>query len=275
MILIVAIDLIDFKRNGCESFVRDYNSNNYSTYVRKILEIVVADLGRLQWVTGIAILITGFFRACHLTVYHWNIISYMAILSAVTQTATFIVLSAEWRKYSWVRGARYLGTIAMFLMLSCAICMKYWTKGWSFGNGGDARWPALCFFRPNHESPVSNPSREFGWKLEVLMVPWMFIAFATIYQELFRRIKRRTLRNLVYGTINFAFPILIGFLSAKRLWDARAGFVENNYLSDETEDQWSFGQIVPLVLLLSTMISLLQSWNSKYHASNYSEASSN
>lgn len=251
-------------RNGWTSFERDYLSNNNTTYIRKILESVVADISKLQWVTGLAILIVGFFRACHLTVYHWNLISYMAILAAVTQTATFIVLSAEWRKYNWVRFARYFGTVCMFLMLAAFIAMKYWTKGWSFDNTGDARWPALCFFHPDQKSPIENPSTKIVWtSLEVFMVPWMAFAFMSIYHELYKKIERQTLRNLLLGSLNFAIPMVISVFSAKKLWLSRESFSDHHYLSDNTEDTWSFGQIVPLVLMLSTIMSLLQSWNSK------------
>ncbi|KAL0636285.1 hypothetical protein Q9L58_004742 [Maublancomyces gigas] len=262
-IFIVAIDIIDFIRNGWTSFERDYLSNDNTTYIRKILEAVVEDLSKLQLVTGVSILIVGFFRVCHLTVYHWNLISYMAILAAVTQTATFVVLSAEWRKYSWVRFARYFATLVMFLMLSCFIVMKYWTKGWSFVNDGDARWPALCFFRPDQRGPVTKHSEKFVWtNLEVFMVPWMGFAFASIYQELYNKLKRRTVGNMILGTLNFALPVAISVLSAKELWYSRKRFSGRHFLSDSTEDMWSFGQIVPLVLVLSTLMSLLQSWNS-------------
>lgn len=264
-IFIVVIDSIDFIRNGWKFFERDYLSDNNTTYIRKILEAVVGDLSKLQWVTGLSILIVGFLRACHLTVYHWNLISYMAILAAATQTAPFITLSAEWRKFSWVRFARYFGTVVMFLMLSCFIVMKYWTKGWSFENDGDARWPALCFFRPDQRGPVAGRSKKFVWtNLEIFMVPWMGFAFASIYQELYSKLRRRTVGNIILGTLNFVIPVAISAVSAKELWYGRKNFSDHHYLSDNTEDMWSFGQIVPLVLILSTIMSILQSWNSKY-----------
>lgn len=267
-IFIVTIDVIDFIRNGWTSFERDYLSNNNTTYIRKILEAVVEDLSKLQLVTGVSILLVGFFRVCHLTVYHWNLISYMAILAAVTQTATFVVLSAEWRRYSWVRFARYFATVVMFLMLSCFIVMKYWTQGWSFRNDGDARWPALCFFRPDQRGPVTKRLEKFVWtNLEVFMVPWMGFAFASIYQELYNKLKRRTVGNMILGTLNFALPVAISVLSAKELWYSRKRFSDRRFLSDNTEDMWGFGQIVPLVLVLSTVMSLLQSWNSKSRSS--------
>lgn len=93
------------------------------------------------------------------------------------------------------------------------------------------------------------------------MVPWVLFAFVRVYHESYK-FEQLAVRNLVLGNLNFTIPTIISTFSAK-LWLSRRSFSDHHDLSDNTEDTWSFSQVVLLVLMPNAFISFLQSWNSK------------
>lgn len=129
-----------------------------------LLTVAESTCSDQQIVTGIAILIAGFAKRGSITVYHWQIVTYLAWMSSGTHLITLSFLRVYLREYPKLRIWRLCGMLILFVMLFIAIVPtggNNWYKliyldEQALGGGGSSV-PAACFW-----------NRKFwgGWRWE-------------------------------------------------------------------------------------------------------------
>ena len=82
------------------------------------LHIVTSDQ---QILTGVSILTAGYAKRCSISVYHWQVVVYLAWMSSSTHLITLSVLRDYLREKSILRLSRVAGMFILFLMLFIAI----------------------------------------------------------------------------------------------------------------------------------------------------------
>ncbi len=102
-----------------------------------------------QIVTGIALLSSGYAQLSHrLSVYHWQMIIYLAWFSSLTHLTTLTILRQHFRDNPEARLWRAVLMLIMVTMLGIAL-LPSGDAFWLGENLGDqvGRLPALCYFK--------------------------------------------------------------------------------------------------------------------------------
>lgn len=106
-----------------DRFVLHANSRNQDTRWREVIEIVTLNLSDQQLVTGLAILIAGYYEALTngLSVYHWNIVVYLAWMSSAVHIASLTLLKDVFNKRPKLRNIRVAGMMLLLGLLTAAM----------------------------------------------------------------------------------------------------------------------------------------------------------
>jgi hypothetical protein len=99
------------------------NSRNENSRWREIFESVTLSLSDQQLVTGLAILIAGYYEMLNndLSVYHWNIVVNLAWMSSAVHIATLTLLRDVLNKGRTLRNIRVAGMLLLSLLLTTAM----------------------------------------------------------------------------------------------------------------------------------------------------------
>ena len=101
-----------------------------------------------QIVTGITILIAGFAKGDHITIYHWQMVTYLAWMSSGTHLITLSFLRIYFREYPGLRIWRICGMLVLFVMLFVAIIPT-----------GNNRWNKILYHILDQEDPEGAGDR--------------------------------------------------------------------------------------------------------------------
>ena len=134
-----------------------------------------------QIVTGIALLLSGYVQlACGLSVYHWQMIIYLAWFSSLTHLTTLTILRQYFRDNPEARLWRAILMLIMVTMLGIALLPSgdIWWLGDFYEVG---RLPALCYFkrliaRSPEERFVPDPVQTGSMVISILV---LFSGFLT------------------------------------------------------------------------------------------------
>lgn len=98
------------------------NSRNEDSRWREVIEGVTLSLSDQQLVTGIAILVAGYYDMMNndMAVYHWQIIVYLAWLSSSVHIASLTLLKDVLNKHQRLRNIRVAGMLALLVLLLIA-----------------------------------------------------------------------------------------------------------------------------------------------------------
>jgi hypothetical protein len=289
------MDALNYRKYKWKTFESGLDRKSRTSFWRSILAKVVSDLGATQWITGLAIIVTRFATQCDISVYHANLIIYLAMLSTTTQISTFVVLSAEFRKYRRVLSIRILGFIVTLAMLFYFVSQQLQSKGWCFSSqcsfstshDGDTittdyiLYPAFCFLQSNvtsHSSAVtagSDTIRSKDWWTLLITNICIIIAFTATLPALYKwgywkNYEPVSLGNenerkenvsapmvvkiyyVVRSILGIIVPLAIAVWCIVRLFDTRHTLHRGSGLSDISENQWTFGQVLALCLIGGT-----------------------
>jgi hypothetical protein len=99
------------------------NSRNEDSRWREIIEGVILSFSDQQLVTGLAILVAGYYEMLNnnLSLYHWNIVVYLAWMSSAVHIASLTLLKDAFNKRPMLRNIRVAGMLALLILLILAM----------------------------------------------------------------------------------------------------------------------------------------------------------
>ncbi|KAF2722992.1 hypothetical protein K431DRAFT_319378 [Polychaeton citri CBS 116435] len=227
------------------SEIRGNTSRNIS---RKILN----GLSDQQIVEGIAIQVVGLARVNTMIPYHFFIIWMLASLSTVTSFATLLALVQDFKR-DWV--LRWLRQFAMFVSLVLNIVFGVFVLETNM----EALAPTLpiaCVWQEHAKSKESQSSKPLSviGTVAVIAASCIIFVLATWYLHMRRQRWGKVIRVLSLLVLT---AIAIG--AATRVIIISQAFGSPSVvLSDQGEKEWSFGQLLTMLLLLLPFVSALE-----------------
>lgn len=248
-------------------------------------------LADTQILTGYAILISAFSTIkCGLSAYHWQCLTYLAWFPAITHLSAVTILRNYFFRH-WIQGALRIVLIAglHIMVLVASIPTGHFTFMQSTGTWEDVplQSPAICYFRAGHDARtnafqsmllfilllvygfvvrmlkfsdkvrglVTGPAKRFGdlrldptemrnkRMLPALLKIWGYavVKFLLLQVEL---------HMSVFAEVYWLGVTLI--INTIRLAQVRE-------LGPSGENTWSFGQILPMVLLGTPFFIIIES----------------
>jgi hypothetical protein len=267
------------------------NSRNEDSRWREVLEGVILSYSDQQLVTGLAILVAGYYEMFNnnLSLYHWNIVVYLAWMSSAVHIASLTLLRDIFNRRPTLRNIRVAGMLALLALLVTAMlplrkfhmpintparCL--WGKrSWNFGSEGPeyfGDWAQL-----NWALSVTMLLVAYVWKLSQLFSSsrgWVRRWLVAEPQAATERLMRRALLShrskwltlpayflltychiiaIVYTEMAESFAAAIMYLCLALLWGVVCIISVRRDLPDTIKDDEStltFGQLVPLFLLV-------------------------
>ena len=263
-----------------------------------VIEKVVLNLSDQQLLTGIAILIAGFWTHCSISVYHFFLVNDLAFFSSTAHLISLTVLQNYLKQNPALRNWRIvlMASVAVLLATSCVMQGHYaWFDSWSYdaqclfddfiGNvgGGPRYWMSVNLFLIGYSYSLSiitlypRPTAFVAewlaeipkellqkriWRLQDKRAELTGRSFAGIGVQLAYCV---TLQGLL-TTVRLTHLMLIALITARSancvldmFWFAYSleGLVGDRNIPasdlDGSESVMSFGQIVPILLLTSTV----------------------
>jgi hypothetical protein len=264
------------------------NSRNEDSRWREVLEGVILSYSDQQLVTGLSILVAGYYEMFNnnLSLYHWNVVVYLAWMSSAVHIASLTLLKDIFNKQPTLRNIRVVGMLALLTLLATAM-LPLRNSPMPIGT------PARCLWgnRTFDVSDIYTDSwSHIDWALSITM---LFVAYVWKLSQLFsssrgwvrrwlvaepqaatERLMRRALLShrskwltrsayflltychiiaVVYTEIAESFAAAILYLCLALPWGAICIFVDRNNVTDRIkvgESTLTFGQLVPLFLLV-------------------------
>ena len=87
---------------------------------RRVMEKFTLALSDQQLVTGLAVLIAGFYKRCTMSAYHFSIVISLAWLSSTVHLSTLVVLRDYSIQQPFLRSFRVVGMLSMLCLLFVA-----------------------------------------------------------------------------------------------------------------------------------------------------------
>lgn len=205
-----------------------------------------------QLLQGIGIQSVGLVKMNTLVPYHLFLIWMMSLLATATHNATLLALVHDYRR-DWV--IRWLRQSLMFvnLALSCVLgifVLQAVAKGLD-----DETLPVACVWSNDvkSSSPGSAAGLSYVGTVVVIIGNCVVFGFATWYLHA----QKRRFHNIVQLVgIGLMCAIAIG-ATVRVLLLSQAFGKPSVKLADEGEKEWSFGQLLSLLLLILPLVSIV------------------
>lgn len=273
------------------------NSRNQHSRWRDIIEQVMLSVSDQQLVTGLAILVAGYYEMMNnnLSVYHWQIVVYLAWLSSAVHIASLTLLRDVFNNNPTLRNLRVAGMLILLALLEVAMWPIRFTADLDVEYKG---MPVRCWWKPTE---MRNP-RPLGVDLAyvdpnwVLTVVMLLLAYVWKLSQLFEssrgfvrrwlvakpeaaieRLMRKAALSHRSGRLRWLTAIYIHFVTYAEFAESFAAsiiylclalpygitLIIGNRLSmdDEViagEQSLTFGQLVPLFLLVLPILQVLE-----------------
>jgi hypothetical protein len=265
------------------------NSRNEDSRWRDIFEGVTLSFSDQQLVTGLAILVAGYCEMLNnnLSLYHWNIVVYLAWMSSAVHIASLTLLKDVFNKRSWLRNLRVAGMLALLTLLTIAMlplrriyvpdstpvrCL-WGSRTWNIRDE-DADEAAID---PNWILSVTMLLVAYVWKLSQLFGSsrgwirrWLVAEPQAATERLMRRLvlstRSKWLTRPAYFLLTYcyiiavvftemaeSFAAVIMYLCLSLPWGVVCIFNARKYIPEDVKDgesRLTFGQLVPLFLLV-------------------------
>lgn len=206
-----------------------------------------------QILQGIGIQSVGLAKMNTMVPYHFFIVWMLSLLSMATHNATLLALVHDYRR-DWV--IRWLRQFLMFvnLALSC-ICGIFVLQAVAKGLD-DETFPIACVWEIGGKGAPSNAGLSYVGTIAVIVGNCAVFGLATWYlhskkQKFFNAIQ-------IVGLILMA-AIAIG--AAVRIILLSQAFGNPSVeIKDQGEKDWSFGQLLSLLLIILPLVSVVEVW---------------
>ncbi|KAI1381656.1 hypothetical protein F4677DRAFT_132554 [Hypoxylon crocopeplum] len=207
-----------------------------------------------QILTGIGIQSVGLAKTASMTPYHFFLVWMLSLLSMAVHNATLLALSGDFRR-DWV--LRWMRQFLMFvnLVLSCVygvFVLRAVQRGLN-----DSTFPVACVWEPStKDGPApANTGVSFAGTIAVIAGNVVIFALATWY--LHGRARRRFyVAFQVVGLLLMAGSAVGATVRVAYLADAFAD--PPIHLADPGEQEWSFGQLLSVGMLLLPLVSTVE-----------------
>jgi hypothetical protein len=268
------------------------NSRNQDSRWREIVEKIMMSVSDQQLVTGLAILVAGYYEMMNnnLSVYHWQIVVNLAWLSSAVHIASLTVLRDVLNKNPTLRNLRVAGMLALLALLAVAM----WPIRFAAYLTADEKgMPVRCLWKPglgpeSLDSPV-DPNwvltitmllSAYVWKLSQLFASsrgfvrrWLVAKPEAAIERLMRRAalshrpwRQRWLTALyihfvTYAEVAESFAASIVYLCLALPYGITLIISTRLSMDDEViagERRLTFGQLVPLFLLILPILQVLE-----------------
>ena len=250
-----------------------------------------------QLVTGLAILVAGYYEMANhnLTLYHWHMIVWLALLSSSVHIASLTLLRDVLNKNPVLRNLRVAGMLILLVLLS--------TATWPTRGGLSALYvPAKCCWTQSRSlTKMTKQSFRgydpswcitlvmllfaYAWKLSQLFDPsrsWIRKWLVAKPQAAIERSMRRSILSrrprwltwlayrlltvyyltlVVYAEFAESFAASIVFLLLSLPYGITSIIMTRKYVSPDVisgESSLTFGQLVPLLLLILPVMAALE-----------------
>lgn len=273
------------------------NSRNQDSRWRDILEKVMMSVSDQQLVTGLSILVAEYYEMMNnnLSVYHWQIVVYLAWLSSAVHIASLTVLRDVLNKNPTLRNLRVAGMLALLALLAVAMWL---TRSTAYFIASDKGLPARCLWKseqmprtytlgiillpvdPNWVITMVMLLFAYVWKLSQLFASsrgfvrrWLVAKPEATIERLMRRaaLSHRSgwLRFLTAFYIHFvtyaefaeSFAASIVYLCLALPYGITLIVGTRLSMDDEViagEKRLTFGQLVPLFLLILPILQVVE-----------------
>ena len=268
------------------------NSRNQDSRWRDIIEKVMLSVSDQQLVTGLAILVAGYYEMMNnnLSVYHWQIVVYLAWLSSAVHIASLTLLRDVFNNNPTLRNLRVAGMLLLLALLEVAMWPIRFTDYWG---GRPVGMPVRCWWKPTQMQSSGPLVVGPNWVLTVVM---LLLAYVWKLSQLFESSRGFVRRWLVAkpeaaierlmrtaalghrsGRLRWLTVIYIHFVTYAEVAESFAAsiiylclalpygitLIIGNRLSmdDEViadEQKLTFGQLVPLFLLVLPILQVLE-----------------
>ncbi|KAL4918441.1 hypothetical protein BDW62DRAFT_200821 [Aspergillus aurantiobrunneus] len=257
----------------------------------KPLRTVVLAMSDQQLVTGIAIMISGYYQLhCSLSLYHWQIITNLTWFSSITHLATLPFLQQYLRQHKYIFYLRVFFMSGLTMMLAVAIVPT--ASAWPFV---PLSAPVKCLIDSANFDFNIHTGGAYTIITEFVLLSALLIRLVRMFSvskhtsiRVLRFLRDTWRKSIVYFMerlprfprwVNlFTAPLLVFclvflilahavvdlvrsgifevlWLLFSLIWGSIRLFTVRGLLSEhaelaEEEDQWGFGQLVPVLLLL-------------------------
>jgi hypothetical protein len=231
--------------------VKDFKGKSDSRISRKLL----LSFSDQQIMTGIGIQSVGLAKLSTIVPYHFFIIWMLSLLSTATHLSTLLALVKDFQR-DWV--LRWLRRFLMLvnLVLSCVygiFILNTVTKGLK------PTLPIACVGQVSSNGANSNVALSFVGTVAVISGNCIVFALALWYTHNSKWAK-------LAQAVGFVILVAAGIGAAVRVISLSQAFGTPSVpLSDMTETEWSFGQLLPLLLLLLPLVSVVEISRGIYH----------
>lgn len=269
------------------------NSRNEDSRWRSIIESAMMSLSDQQLVTGLAILIARYYEMMnsYLSIYHWQIVVYLAWLSSSVHIASLTLLRDVFNKNPTLRNIRVAGMLVLLALLIVAM----WPTRSFLNMAYKPATPARCLWTRVPDDGGPEPDWiitiimllfAYVWKLSQLFASsrgwvrrWMVAKPQAALERSMRRaavcrrpgwLRRPILRILVVCYLSFvtyaefpqSFVASIIYLALALPYGITliAG-MRHSLVSDDVragEQKLTFGQLVPLFLLVIPILQVVE-----------------
>jgi hypothetical protein len=206
-----------------------------------------------QIMQGIGIQSVGLAKMNTLVPYHFFLIWMLSLLSMATHNATLLALIHDYRR-DWV--IRWLRQFLMFvnLALSC-VCGVFVLQAVAKGLDKDTL-PIACVWKVEGHGSPSNAGLSYVGTIAVIAGNGIVFGFATWYLH-----DRRRKFHTVVQLIGIALMVAVAIGAAVRIILLSQAFGQPSVeLSDDGEKDWSFGQLLSMLLLILPLVLVVEVW---------------
>jgi hypothetical protein len=220
--------------------------NNESRILRKLLQ----SFSDQQIITGIGIQSVGLAKMSTMVSYHFFIIWMLSLLSTATHLSTLLALVNDFKR-DWV--LRWLRKLMMFInmILSCVYGVNVLR---AVMKDLPATLPIACVWNLPSHSAASNAGVSVAGTIAVIAGNCIVFAFSVWY---IHSKNQRWLKVVQIAGLLFVFGAAAG-AAVRVVLLSQAFGTPNVPLEGTGEKDWSFGQLLPILLLLLPLVSAVE-----------------
>ncbi|KAI5364749.1 hypothetical protein Slin15195_G042870 [Septoria linicola] len=228
------------------SEIRGKESRNMS---RKVL----SGLSDQMIVEGIAIQVVGLARIYSTIPYHFFIIWMLSLLSTATNFAALLALVQDFKR-DWV--LRWLRQFAMFVNMALGITFGIFVLRTNIDNLAPTL-PMACVWQEHQKDPEAQGNQTLSviGTIVVIAVTCIVFVLGTWYLHLRKQIWSKTVRLI---SLVVLMGMAIGVTVRIILISQALGGTPSVDLADRGETDWTFGQVLTMLLLILPFVSALE-----------------
>jgi hypothetical protein len=216
----------------------------------KVIRKLLLSLSDQQVITGIGIQSVGLAKMKTMVPYHFFIIWMLSLLSTATHIGTLLALVNDFKR-DWV--LRWLRQFFMFVNLVLSVVSGIFILMATMKDLKQTL-PIACVWQVSSTGAPSNAGISVAGTIAVISGQCIFFGVGVWYLH----IKQRRWVTLIQ-TVGLLVMVVIGATAAVRVVLLSQAFGTPSVpLADDGEKDWSFGQLLPLLLLLLPLVSAVE-----------------